>query len=87
MLAPRLSRELFEACRRKDYADAEEIRKAFLPFEDLRDAWGAAQVLQAGVELAGLAEAGPIPPFVSGLSAAQTEQLRPVARALLEKNG
>ncbi len=87
VLAPRLSRELFHACVRKDYAAAEEIRKAFLPFEDLRDLWGAAQVLQAGVELAGIAETGPIPPFVSGLSATQTEQLRPVARALLEKNG
>ena len=87
VLAPRLSRELFEACARKDYTAAEEVRRAFLPFEDLRDTWGAAPVLHAGVEAAGLAETGPIPPFVSAIALAHVEQLRPVARALLEKNG
>ncbi len=87
VLAPRLSLALIEACRRKDYSGAEEVRRAFLPFEDLRDAWGAAQVLHVGVEAAGLAETGAVPPFVSGLSAAQTEQLRPVARSLVERKG
>ncbi len=87
VLAPRLSRELYEACVRQDYTSAEEIRRAFLPFEDLRDAWGAAPVLHAGVEVSGLAETGPVPPFVSAISVAQFDQLRPVARALLEKNG
>ncbi len=87
VLAPRLSRELFEACARHDYAAAEEIRCAFLPFEDLRDAWGAAPVLHAGVELSGLAETGPVPPFVSALSTAQFEQVRPAALGLLERNG
>ena len=87
VLAPRLSLSLLEACRRKDYTGAEEIRRAFLPFEDLRDAWGAAQVLHGGVEAAGLAETGPVPPFVSGIPASQMEQLRPVARMLVERNG
>jgi 4-hydroxy-tetrahydrodipicolinate synthase len=86
-LAPRLSLELLNACVRKDYAAAEEIRRAFLPFEDLRDCWGAAPVLHAGLEAAGLAETGPVPPFVSSITAAQVEQVRPFARALLEKNG
>jgi len=86
VMAPRLSVALLESCRRKDYAGAEEIRQTFLPFEDLRDAWGPAQVLHAGVELAGIAETGPIPPFASGLSAAQMQQLRPVARSLAEQN-
>jgi 4-hydroxy-tetrahydrodipicolinate synthase len=87
VLAPRLSRELYEACARQDYTAAEEIRRTFLPFEDLRDAWGAAPVLHAGVEASGLAETGPIPPFVSAISAAHIDQLRPVARGLFEKNG
>lgn len=87
VLAPRLSLELLQACVRKDYAAAEEIRRVFLPFEDLRDAWGAAPVLHAGVETAGLAQTGPVPPFVSAVPAAQVERIRPVARALLEKNG
>jgi 4-hydroxy-tetrahydrodipicolinate synthase len=86
-LAPRLSLDLLNACVRKDYAAAEEIRRAFLPLEDLRDAWGAAPVLHAAVDAAGLAETGPVPPFVSAIHAAQVDQLRPVARALLEKNG
>jgi 4-hydroxy-tetrahydrodipicolinate synthase len=86
VLAPRLSIELLNACVRKDYTAAEEIRRAFLPFEDLRDAWGAAPVLHAGVEVAGLAETGPVPPFVSSVSAPQVDQLRPVARTLLENN-
>ena len=85
VLAPRLSLALLEACLHKDYTGAEEIRRAFLPFEDLRDAWGAAQVLHAGVEAAGLAETGPVPPFVSEISTSQLEQLRPVARMLAER--
>jgi dihydrodipicolinate synthase/N-acetylneuraminate lyase len=87
VLAPRLSLALLEACRRTDYTGAEEIRRAFLPFEDLRDTWGAAQVLHAGVEAAQLAQTGPVPPFVSEISTAQMEQLRPVARMLVERNG
>jgi len=87
VLAPRLSLDLLNACVRKDYAVAEEIRRAFLRLEDLRDAWGAAPVLHAGVEAAGLAETGPVPPFVSAVTALQVEQLRPVARRLLERNG
>jgi dihydrodipicolinate synthase/N-acetylneuraminate lyase len=86
VLAPRLSRELFEACLRQDYAAAEDLRRAFLPFEDLRDAWGAAPVLHAGIEAAGLAETGPVPPFVSAIPAGRIESVRPVARALFERN-
>jgi 4-hydroxy-tetrahydrodipicolinate synthase len=87
VLAPRLSRDLLSACLRKDYAVAEEIWRAFLPLEDLRDAWGAAPVLHACVEAAGVAETGPVPPFVSAVPALHVEQLRHVARALLERNG
>ena len=87
VLAPRLSLDLYNACVRKDYPATEEIRRAFLPLEDLRGAWGAARVLHAAVEAAGLAETGPIPPFVSAVPALQIEQLRHVACALLERNG
>ena len=87
VIAPKLSRELLDACNRGDYARAEEIRRAFLPLEDLRDAWGPQKVLHAAVALSGLAETGPIPPFVSPLSKEQMDRLRPVAKTLLEKNG
>jgi dihydrodipicolinate synthase/N-acetylneuraminate lyase len=84
-LAPRLSGALFEACARGDFEAAEKLRAEFLPLEDLRDAWGPARVLHHATELAGVARTGPIPPFVSALSAEQIEQLRPVAEALATK--
>ena len=87
VLAPKLCRALLDACSRKDYEQAEKLRAAFLPLEDLRDEWGPPRVIHAAVALAGVAETGPIPPFVSELSAAQKDRLRPVARELLKRNG
>jgi dihydrodipicolinate synthase/N-acetylneuraminate lyase len=84
-LAPRLSGELFRACAKGDFARAEEIRAAFLPLEDRRDAWGPARVLHAALELAGVARTGPIPPFVSALSDGQRGPLLPVVQGLLAK--
>ena len=81
-LAPALSQALFAACQRDDRAAAESLRAHFLPLEDLRDAWGPAPVLHAAVEAAGIAETGPLPPFVSNLSAEQFETVKPVAQAL-----
>ncbi len=37
VLAPKLCRALLDACSRKDYEQAEKVRAAFLPLEDLRD--------------------------------------------------
>ncbi|HUG53850.1 MAG TPA: dihydrodipicolinate synthase family protein [Vicinamibacteria bacterium] len=82
-LAPGLSEALFESCVKKDWAAAEEQRRAFLPLEDQRDAWGPARVLHAALELAGVAETGPIPPFVSALSEDRRAELEPTARTLL----
>jgi hypothetical protein len=39
-------------------------------------------VLHHATELAGIAAAGPIPPYVSPLTPQQLERLAPVARAL-----
>jgi dihydrodipicolinate synthase/N-acetylneuraminate lyase len=85
-VAPKLSKALLEACGRKDYAKAEQIRAAFIPLEDMRDAWGPPRVLHAAVALSGVAETGPIPPFVSAISRDQAAQLQPVARTLREKD-
>jgi len=65
----------------------EKIRAAFLPLEDLRDQWGPPRVLHAAVQIAGIAETGPIPPYVSELSPAQMDQLRPIAKELRGRNG
>ena len=81
-VAPALSRDLFEACARGDYDRAASIRQVFLPLEDLRDAWGPARVLHAAVASAGIAETGPIAPFVSPVTADQIQRLAPVAREL-----
>ena len=84
-VAPGLCSALLDACVAKDWARAEELRSAFLPLEDQRDAWGPARVLHAATELAGIAATGPIPPFVSAISEGQRRELEPTARALAER--
>lgn len=86
VLAPKLCRALLDACARKDYQEAERLRAVFLPLEDRRDEWGPPRVIHAAVALAGVAETGPIPPFVSDLSAEQKNRLRPIAKELLSRN-
>jgi dihydrodipicolinate synthase/N-acetylneuraminate lyase len=82
-IAPDLSQELFAACARADFVQAEKLRSEFIALEDLRDAWGPARVLHAAMEQAGIACTGRIPPFVSELSSQQLEELSPVAKTLL----
>src|SRR4029079_10128833 len=64
-LAPQRCQALYTAARAGDWARAASLREAFMPLEDLRDAWGPARVLHHATELAGIAPAGPIPPYVS----------------------
>lgn len=85
-LAPRLSQAIFDACAKGDYEAAEKVRAAFIPHEDLRDDWHPAKVLHFAVELAGIAPTGPVPPFLSTLSAQQLETLATVARTLAARN-
>ena len=85
-VAPRLSGKIFEACVKRDNEMAEELRAEFLPLEDLRDAWNPAKVLHFATQLAGVAETGPVAPFLSSLTERQLEGLAPVARALVELN-
>jgi dihydrodipicolinate synthase/N-acetylneuraminate lyase len=81
-IAPHLSQKLFEALSRKDYSTAEELREKFIPLEDLRDAWGPARVLHHATALAGIAQTGPVPPYVSELTADKIQELEKVARDL-----
>jgi dihydrodipicolinate synthase/N-acetylneuraminate lyase len=85
-VAPRLSGQIFEACVKGDYETAEKLRAEFLPLEDLRDAWSPAKVLHFATQLAGVAETGPAPPFLSSLSEERLKELAPVAGALMERN-
>jgi dihydrodipicolinate synthase/N-acetylneuraminate lyase len=85
-IAPALCSALFAACGEQDWTRADLLRARFMPLEDLRDAWGPARVLHHATELAGIAPAGPIPPYVSGLAPRELEALAPVARALREQD-
>lgn len=85
-IAPRRCQELFETCRMQHWEPAGAMRDAFMPLEDLRDAWGPARVLHHATELAGIAATGAIPPYVSALDATQLATLAPVARALRERD-
>lgn len=78
-IAPRRCQEFYTAARAGDWARAATLRELFMPLEDLRDAWGPARVLHHATELSGIAPTGPVPPYVSPLSAEQLEHLRPVA--------
>jgi len=82
-LAPRLSNQLFQLCVAQDWERAAAQRAQFLPIEDLRDEWGPARVLHSATKLAGIANTGPIPPFVSGLSTDQDQRLGGIAQALV----
>ena len=85
-VAPATTQAVFDACRAGDFDRARAAREHFMPLEDLRDQWGPARVLHAAVALAGIADTGPIPPFVSALDAAQCDTLAPVATALAQVN-
>jgi dihydrodipicolinate synthase/N-acetylneuraminate lyase len=81
---PTMSNKLFAACVDENYEAAESIREHFIPLEDLRDGWSPAKVLHFATALAGIADTGAVPPFLSGLTGEQVEQIAPVAKALLE---
>jgi dihydrodipicolinate synthase/N-acetylneuraminate lyase len=83
-VAPALSQSIFVAAARGDWAEAERTRAGFMPLEDVRDALGPARVLHAAVDAAGIADTGPIPPFVSPLNDAQRAQAAEAARALAD---
>ncbi len=82
-LAPAMSAAVFSACRAGKFADAEHVRSRFLDIEDLRDEWGPARVLHHALELAGIADTGPIPPFISELPVEQQNRIRRVVQELL----
>jgi dihydrodipicolinate synthase/N-acetylneuraminate lyase len=86
VVAPALCRDLLNACHAEDYAKAEDIRSLFLPLEDLRDSWSPPKVLHYAVASAGIANTGPVLPYLSPLSSSQLEQIQPVAKTLFEKN-
>ncbi len=84
-IAPRLSTLIREAIQREDFEAAAEIRQNFLPLEDLRDEHSPLRVLHEAIRLAGVADTGPILPFLSNIDDPQT--LRLIAAAAVRLHG
>jgi dihydrodipicolinate synthase/N-acetylneuraminate lyase len=85
-IAPHMSSAILATLAAGDFDRAEAIRAKFLPFEDLRDAWSPIAVLHDGVRLAGIAETGPLQPYLSNLPAERINAVAATARALLDEN-
>jgi dihydrodipicolinate synthase/N-acetylneuraminate lyase len=68
-VAPRLSTALLRALKSGDDREAERLRTQFLPLEDLRDKHSPLRVLHAAVAAAGIADTGPLLPFLSNIEA------------------
>ncbi len=86
-VAPRASTELLTALQNGNVEAAESIRKIFIPLEDMRDALSPLCILHRAVELAGIAETGPLAPMLSDVVEGESiEQLRRVSSDLAAHN-
>jgi dihydrodipicolinate synthase/N-acetylneuraminate lyase len=85
-IAPHLSTQILRALQAGDVAAASRLRELFLPFEDLRDKWSPMVVLHDGVRLAGIADTGPIGPYLANLDGAPLSEVGKAARALFAEN-
>ncbi|HET7714374.1 MAG TPA: dihydrodipicolinate synthase family protein [Bauldia sp.] len=85
-IAPHLSTAILSALRSGDVTRAEALRAKFLAFEDQRDAHSPIVVLHDAVRLAGIADTGPLQPFLTNLEAAQLAGVAAAAQALREEN-
>ena len=84
-VAPRLSRVMLEAMRKRDWGEAERIRGIFRPLEDLRNAINPIRVLHEAVRLAGIAQTGPLLPLLSNLPEPEHTRVRETAAKLLDE--
>jgi dihydrodipicolinate synthase/N-acetylneuraminate lyase len=82
-IAPRLSMDMLRAVQAKDFAAAEAIRSRFAPLEALRDKINPVRVLHAAVQLAGVAETGPITPLLSPVDEVHLPEIEAAALKLL----
>ena len=86
-VAPSRSTALLKAILKKDYAAAEAIREEFVGLEDLRNGHSPILVLHHAVELAGVANTGPVLPLLTELPDNLLPKIEKAAKALLAKNG
>lgn len=79
---PKRSMDMLAAIKRSDFEAAERIRQQFCGLEDLRNNIQPIRVLHRAVELADIANTGPMMPMLGELDAAQTSQIASAAMAL-----
>jgi dihydrodipicolinate synthase/N-acetylneuraminate lyase len=80
---PELSDQLLKAVQANDLDRAREIQAIFRPLEDLRNSINPIRVLHEAVRHAGIADTGPALPLLSGITDAESEQVKAAALALL----
>ena len=83
-IAPAMSQAILLALKAGDVGTANALREKFLPLEDLRDRHSPLRVLHAAVALAGVAETGPLLPFLDTIvDDALLGRIRDAAKTLL----
>jgi dihydrodipicolinate synthase/N-acetylneuraminate lyase len=82
-VAPALSQTMLGAIRRRDWDEAESIRKVFEPLEDLRNGINPIRVLHEAVAAAGIAPTGPLLPLLSAVEEEHCPAIAVAAKALL----
>ena len=85
-IAPHLSTGILAALKTGDIATAAALREKFLAFEDLRDAHSPIVVLHDGVQLAGIADTGPLQPYLANLDEDKLGAVGGAAKALRDEN-
>lgn len=79
---PSRSMQMLRAIQAEQFETAEEIRASFEGLEDLRNGINPIRVLHRAVELAEIAETGPIIPMLGELSAAEVTSIASAALSL-----
>jgi dihydrodipicolinate synthase/N-acetylneuraminate lyase len=82
-VGPRGSTRMLAALKAGDFATAGDIREAYLPLENLRDAHSPIRVLHDAVTLAGIADMGPMLPQLSNIPVDKQPMIGAAAKALL----
>jgi 4-hydroxy-tetrahydrodipicolinate synthase len=86
-VAPALSTAILRALTAGDVARAGELRELFIPLEDLRDRHSPLRILHEAVRLAGIADTGPMLPFLDNISdEGLLSEIERAARELLRHN-
>lgn len=82
-VAPERSLQMLAAIRAQDWALAESLRRWFVPLEDLRNEISPIRVLHHAVELAGIAETGPLTPMLSELNEEDRARIAEALRTMM----